>query len=539
MSRRVLAVWLVGLSAVAALPRAGRAEEGAVAATPSPRPRPRPFDLNELRVEGAELLGQAEVERAVYPFLGPGRTAEDVDAARAALEKVYFERGYQAVAVAIPPQKVKNGVVTLRVTEGKIGKLRVVGARWSSAARIEASAPSMAEGAVPNFKAITRDIVSLNQLADRRVTPALRAGAVPGTVDVDLTVEDRLPLHGTVEVNDRHGRDTTPIRTSATVRYDDLWQRGHSLSVTYQAAPSRPDDTQVWSASYLARLPEVPWLSLMAYGVKQDSDVSTVGSTNVVGRGEIAGLRAIATLPGGGTFFHSLTAGADYKRFQEELGSDAEQPVSYPITYWPITVQYGASWVNGATRTELGLGATLNVRQASSSARRFDDKRYNARGNFHYLRGDLARTQALPAGWSLRGKVSGQLSNQPLLGSEQFSAGGAETVRGYLESVAVGDSGGVATVEVRTPSLAGLWGKRGVTELTLHVFTDGGYLAVNDPGVEEHERQELCSAGAGMQLRLWDRVSGTVEVGVPLMADAGRATRRYEPRVGFRTVAEF
>ncbi len=62
----------------------------------------------------------------------------------------------------------------------------------------------------PNFGDVTKDIVSLNQWPDRRVTPALRAGVAPGTVDVDLNVEDKSPLHASLEVNNRQSPSTTP-----------------------------------------------------------------------------------------------------------------------------------------------------------------------------------------------------------------------------------------------------------------------------------------------------------------------------------------
>ena len=63
------------------------------------------------------------------------------------------------------------------------------------------------------------DIVSLNQWPDRRVTPALRAGVTPGTVDVDLNVEDKAPIHASLEVNNRQSPSTTASRVSATVHY--------------------------------------------------------------------------------------------------------------------------------------------------------------------------------------------------------------------------------------------------------------------------------------------------------------------------------
>ncbi len=275
------------------------------------------LDVNEYRIEGVHLLPQTIVEETVYPFLGPGRTTDDVEKARAALEKAYNAAGYQTVSVEVPPQHVRGGVVMLRVVEGTVGRLRVHGARFFSPDEIRAEAPSLAEGTTPNFHDVQRDIVALNQLPDRRVTPALRAGTTPGTVDVDLNVDDTLPLHASVEVNNRYSSDTTHTRLTATVHYDNLWQLGHSLSFTYQVAPERTSDAQVYSASYLARIPSVSWLSLLAYGVKQDSDVSTIGDINVAGRGEIAGARAIIALPYEDGFFHTFSFGADYKHFDQ------------------------------------------------------------------------------------------------------------------------------------------------------------------------------------------------------------------------------
>ena len=49
--------------------------------------------ITEYRVQGVKHLNRLEVESAVYPFLGPGRTTEDIEQARTALEKAYHDKG--------------------------------------------------------------------------------------------------------------------------------------------------------------------------------------------------------------------------------------------------------------------------------------------------------------------------------------------------------------------------------------------------------------------------------------------------------------
>jgi hemolysin activation/secretion protein len=489
----------------------------------------RILDIFEFRVEGAEHLSAMEVEAAVNPFLGPGRPLEDVERARLALEKAYSDKGYQSVSVATPPQTVRDGVVVLRATEGKVGRLRVRGSHWFSLSEIKSEAPSMAEGTVPNFNDIVADIAVLNQLPDRRITPALRAGALPGTIDVDLNVVDRLPLHGSVELNNRSSADTTRQRLSASLHYDNLWQLGHSLHLSMQLAPRRLRDGKVFSGSYLARFPGTPWLSLTVNGIIQDSDINTLGGTAVLGRGRIFGGRATFTLPGTASFFQTVTGGIDYKHFGKELPSD---PFAAPIVYWPLSVQYGASLSGESSQTQLSGTLTLNLRGLGSHDDAFDARRFKATGSFAALRADLSHTQELPWGMQLFGRAQGQYTGDALIPSEQLTAGGAESVRGYLEAQAAGDFGGMVTAEARSPPLARFGGNlRGL------LFLDGARIAIHDHLPEQKRVFILWSAGAGARARLFDRFLASFDLGIPLRSEG--TTQRFHPRGHFRIEGEF
>jgi hemolysin activation/secretion protein len=509
---------------------------GAGAAEVSAGASRRTLDILELRVEGVTALSPEQVDAALFPFLGRSRPLSDVEAARAALERAYSDAGFQSVAVAIPQQTVRNGVVTLAVTEPRIGRLRVRGARWFLPSEVRALAPSMAEGEVPNYEGMVRDLAALNLLPDRRVTPAIRQGRAPGTLDVDLDVQDRLPLHASVELNDRHGRDTTPLRSSAWVRYDNLWQLAHTLSVGVQLAPERYEDGRVYSISYTARFPDVPWLAVTGNWFDQGSDLSTLGGVNVVGRGRVVGLRLQVTLPATGAFFHVVSAGVDAKSFRErlELGSTA---LSSPVTYVPLVAQYAAAWTVEGSQTQLVGSVAANLRGLSSGPERFDAKRYQASGDFVVGRAEASRTDRLPLDLQTEVRVSGQYSPDPLVGSEQVGAGGAATVHGYLESEAVGDFGGYASLQLRSPSLAPLFGRRLLDEWRFHVFVEGAWVGIHHALPEQRREQTLSSVGAGTAAGLAGRVSGGLDVGVPLRSTA--TSGWLAPRLHFRLAAEF
>src|SRR5690606_36330817 len=136
-------------------------------------------------------------------------------------------------------------------------------------------------GQVPNYKQVPREIAAVNKSADRSITPALRAGDTPGTVDVDLSVEDQLPLHGSLELNDRNSSRTKRLRLSASVRYANLFQSEHSLSLQGQMTPQAPEESWIVSGSYVAPIQNTPF-TLVAYGVHSDSDVAAINSIGVI-----------------------------------------------------------------------------------------------------------------------------------------------------------------------------------------------------------------------------------------------------------------
>lgn len=559
----VLAVVVAIAFAPSALAEGGNAEKSAAGkptnasrapasadAQPPAKPEnaaPERFDIDEFRVDGADKLPQIDVEEAIYPFLGPNKNSGEVEKARAALEKSYHDRGLQTVSVAIPPQDVSNRVVVLKVTEGKIGRLRVTNSRFFDLQKIKRGAPSLKEGEVPNFNEVTKDIVALNQWPDRRVTPALRAGVTPGTVDVDLNVEDKFPLHGNIEYNNRQSPNTTPTRLNATVKYDNLWQLGHSLSFTYQVAPERKSDAEVFSGSYLARITD--WTSLLFYGVDSKSDVATIGGMNVVGPGQIFGGRVVMTLPAREQFFHSLSFGVDYKHFGQtvQLGTDS---FSTPITYYPLNATYGATWQGDASLTQFNVSVTGNIRGLGSEYEEFDAKRYNANSSFVHINADLSHTQDLLNGYQLFGRVKTQWSDGPLVSSEQFSLGGLDTVRGYFESAALGDNAAAATLEFRSPDI-GVWLQSNLKDETgqgqprfttfnewrLFAFVDWGTTRIYDPLEEQQSRFDMWSYGFGTKFRLFDRFTGMIAVATP-MIDQG-TTKKNSHSVLFSVGGDF
>ena len=482
------------------------------------------FDIFEYQVEKNTVLGTEAIERAVYPFMGEGRNIDDVEGARTALEQAYRDAGFGTVTVDIPPQKVADGVVRLDVVQGKVSRLRVVGSRYFSQDRILELVPGLAEGSVPNLGEVQKQLVAANTSPDARVTPLLRPGREPGTTEVDLQVQDEFPLHGGVEVNNGHAADTTQLRTSASLRYGNLFQLGHTIGMQVQISPEDTSQVKVFVGTY-----SLPWQggTLLLSAVKSDSSSFVGEDIGVFGSGKVIGARFVMPLASEKPteLQQSLTAGADWKSSTQNVGLNDGTSIYTPIHYLPFSLSYAATTFDAKGSTEYGAGIVFAVRDLGSRQQQFEDKRYLAHSDFSLLKFNLARTQKLPAETTLYAEVEGQFTGDPLVSNEQYVAGGIDSVRGYLESAAVGDIALRGTLEFRTPNFRPATSRLDL--LQFRTFFDTAWLRTLSPLPGTRSSYELSSYGLG--------VSARAKPGFTLRADLAWPMNSIGPTQAYQT----
>lgn len=533
------AVALAALALGAGLAAAQTAPANPAPANDAAAPQPQAVqlvDVLEYIVRGNTVLDARSIERAVTPYLGPRRTLQDIEAAREALTAAYQGKGYQSVHVDLPEQQVNNGLVFLQVTETRVGRVRVVGAEYHSPVEVRNQVPALAEGAVPDFNQAQAELAALNRGGQRQVMPLVRQGALPGTMDVDLKVEDSDPWRASLGLNNDHSADTEKLRLSASLGHDNLWQAGHSASISYFATPQDLDQTEVWSGSYTVPLRGSDW-ALEFSGYTSDSNVSTVGGTSVLGKGYAFGLKASYTVPDSGAWWHNFSVGVDFKNNKEalQLGNTADE---VPLQYAPITLAYSGYYQGDRLQYGLGLSLVAGTRTFlgwGSAWQEFNYKRYKASPSFHLTKADFNGSYSFGNDAQLGWRLSGQLTDAPLVSGEQIAAGGMNSVRGYLSAEATGDYGLVGSIEWRSPTIGWL-GER-VQGWRAYAFLDTGSLRLRSPLPEQEARFTLASVGVGTSLRVGQHLSARLDLGYPLRN--GPRTERHDPRLTFNVNASY
>ena len=457
------------------------------------------FDIFEYQVQGNSRLSDLAIEEAVTPFLGEQKTFNDVASARAELERAYHDAGYMTVIVTIPEQNVDQGVVALMVQEVTIDKLRVAGSEFHVPSIIKAHVSELAEGNVPNFTEMQKQLTAINRSTDLKVTPILRAGKTPGTVEAELDIEDQLPVHGNVELSNRQSPNTTSERLGLSLRYDNMFQSGQSLGLSAQISPQKIDEVKVLSGTYVIPVGD-EGEAYTFYAVRSRSSIANLANSpglGVLGNTDIFGARFTMPLPQLDGYSQVLSAGADYKRVKQSILSSTGN-VETPISYVPLVATYTGNFADQQRPTIIEATATMGVRGLlGNTDTAFLSKRsQGGSANYLVLRSDIQHTE--PVGkWSLFGKFEFQAASGPLVSNEQFTAGGAESVRGYLEGELAGDDALHGTLELRTPEFKPA-GATAIWSMTALAFYDAADLHTSYAQAPQLSTQSIHSAGVGM-----------------------------------------
>ncbi|SDF40486.1 Hemolysin activation/secretion protein [Duganella sp. OV458] len=511
---------LAGTVLAAAVASAWGADEGVIR-----------FEIARFEVKGNTLLPPAQVDALLAPFAGKQRDFGDVQRALELLEKVYHDNGYNVVTIELPEQELNGGVVTLRVVENKIGRVSVKDNRYFDEANIRRSLPALQEGRSPNLKAVSANLKQANENPAKQVTMKLQTGERNEEVDAVLEVKDESPwkIMGNV---DNTGTDPTgKTHVGVTLQNANLFNRDHVATLQYITSAEEPGRVKVYGAGY-----HIPLYgsgdSLDFYASYSNVDSGTVNAglfnLAVSGKGAVYGARYNQVLAKRGELESRLSYGVDVKAFKNSVQFEGTE-LGNDVTVHPVSISYQAS--TPIKQGDAGVQLTLlrNISGGSNGDQRaFTLARIHAKTDYTILRVGGSITRALENAWQLRAIVNGQYTRDALIPGEQFGAGGATSVRGFVEREIANDSGLSVNLEAYTPNLCA----RAGWNCRLLGFYDTAYVSRNKALPGELDNTTIASAGVGARFVLSTYVNLQLDYGH--VTKAGATTRADANRLHVR-----
>lgn len=476
--RRLSPFWLlalvsasfVSLQALAQTPDAGALQQElqrqapksqALPAPVKPAPKAQPKEaqpgdvkvtVQGFRIDGNQTLSEEEIKAALKTWLGKTVAFSELQKAADAVAGLYQSHG-KLSQVSVPPQKIKDGIVILKVLEAKLGAVNVDMPNGPSrfgedrARRYITDANRLSE--IINTRSVERSIYVLNETPGIAVTSQLEPGKNEGEVDIRLTLADTAPARGRLEANNNGSRSTGVAQRVAAFFFDGIGGIGDQLALSN--IKSQGSDYSLASYS----LP-VNTDGLRAGATASYLDYGNVGKfaypTNAgggFGRAKTIGLNISYPILRSPAANSNFTAGLDRKMYINKQQQSGDFTSDYRIDN--MVLGYSANqfddWMGGGVNQG---GVTLTKGHITFNAGNPSTYGRYTPTTFTKINLNISRNQQIvPDKTVLNVSISGQMASVDLDSAEKFYLGGPNGIRGYPGSQGGGSQGAMINIELQ------------------------------------------------------------------------------------------
>ncbi len=405
------------------------------------------FKLRDIRVEGAVVLKSADFRPLYADLLGKDITLSNILDVADAIEQKYRAMGYVLVRAYVPPQRVKDGIFTIKVSEGYVASASVEGSNRGTRAITEGYLQPVLADRPLEISTIERALLRSNDIPGATATGVLRPSATtPGASD--LIVTENQPLaEGGIAVDNRGSQFSGFWTLTGDAELNGLFGPDQ-FGATITTSPDQTDqisgqaryrraigDNGLIGSVIVTVAHGAPGSTLSQFGLLTDSWAVGPRFTYPIERSRAETI----SLEGGLTFQDSRE---NLDAFHTNLSHDQWQVFDIGVS-WLRNGLWGANW---AANIDLAQGLPF---LGGTDSHTPGLSRPDGLMDFTKIIG-VGRVQR-PLFGSLSAVVSvqGQLSSAPLITGEQIAFGGTQIGRGYDPGAITGDDGIGSAFELR------------------------------------------------------------------------------------------
>ena len=483
-----------------------------------PRPTDEEADLRvaiaQVIVEGMTIYGADTIADAIAPLVGEAIPVAAIDTARLAILRRYRDDGYALTAVSAIVEA--NGVLRIRVTEGRIAEVKLDGDIGPAGVQVLRFLRRLTAQPVIDTAALERALLLAGDVPGISLSAVLRPSASePGALTLVAQVS-RQALAGQVSADNRAFSSVGPEQLLGVFDANSFSEYGeHTQLQLYRTL----NGAQIFGQASIDSFIGDTGLRIRLYagrGVSRPTgsfrSIGYVGGTTLVGAELsyplIRSRRQTLNLLGN---FDLVNAAVD----QTGEGSrDNLRIVRLGLDY--VLSDFVLGNARGGI-SSLTLRASQGLSALGASPIDGPVSRPGQIPAFRKMSAELSRTQTLLQPWeganiALQGVIAGQYSRDVLPSAEKFFLGGTRLARGYYYGEVTGDNALAGTVELQfnTVNETDLFGTHSEWSSQLYGFYDWAQTWENLAG---EQGRRLRSTGIGLRLV----PSPRIEIGLELV----------------------
>jgi hemolysin activation/secretion protein len=483
------------------------------------------MSLNQVVIDGATVYTPDQLSALYAQYQGKQVSLAQIYQIADDLTVKYRNDGYILAKAVIPPQRIENGVVHIRVVEGYIIKVDYDGDTRGNQDILNQYAIEIQGDRPLRSDTLERYLLLINDL------PGVSAGSIlqpaanePGAANLTIIL-DQKPYEAYATLDNRGSKYIGELQDTAGARFNSLLGLFDQTRLQVASVPGKERELQFGDAEESIPIGlegttftvggtyahSRPAYTLEALDLESEDKTLDMAIAHPVIRSRAENLNLILD-------FDSRDSRSDIKSIipSENVYDDHLRVLRLTANYDTtddLLDREGTNQVSFEVHKGLdGLGASA----LPPDAQRVDDHLSRTDGNadFTKLTAELSRVQQLYDKFSMQVAATGQYSFTPLLVSEQFSLGGAQYLRSYDPSEFLGDSGYAVKAELRySDSIS----TGPIHSYQLYTYYDEGQVWNKEPQAGDPPNGLTAqSVGGGIRLTVTDYFSGYLEISKPI-----------------------
>jgi hemolysin activation/secretion protein len=487
------------------------------AAPPTTAPQPLPDNIpGTITVERFEIIGSTvfspeELAAVTAPFTKRPITFAELLQVQDAIAQFYIKQGYVTTGAFIPPQSLKNGVVTIEVIEGEVERIEVTGTRRLNSNYVRSRLARATQTPLQVNRLVeTLQLLQLNPLIEKLETE-LAAGSQTGTSVLRVKVVEAPSFSTVLRVDNGRSPSVGTLRRQVAINEANLFGSGDSLALAYSNTDgSNSLDEASYTIPINARNSTIRFSYSRSRNHVIEEPFDQVDIESNAQDYQITYRQPFIETP-----TQEFALGLSAVRRESDTSVLGE---GYPLSPGAneqgetriSAIRFFQEWINRGSREVLALRSQFSLGigalDATINEKPPDSRFFAWRGQAQYLRLLAPDTILL-----LRSDI--QLANQALVPIEQFGLGGIDSIRGYRQDALLSDNGLFASAELRVPILRiPEWN----SILQVAPFIEVG-TTWNSSGRANPDPNTLASAGLGLLWRTGDKFTARLDWGIPFI----------------------
>ena len=439
--------------------------------------RGKRFAVHSFRFVGNTAFPTMRLKQVVERYRDLELNLYQLNAAADAVTEFYRDRGYTLARAVVPPQKVEDGVVTLAVIEGRLGKVLFSGNKGYSETVLRRHTPNLKPGTLLTTDRLERSLLLLNDMPGLKVRSTLSPGAEFGDSDVLVKVEEK-PFNFSMNIDNAGRKETGEYRADVGVDFNNPLGYGDQLSVRGLVTDQQLLKYRRFGYSFPLNN---DGLRLAASYSEAKYDVAGVfAALGLSGSAETTELALQYPLERSRGRNRSLSLAYRHTTIKQEVFGIETSSIKMPLA------------VFGYQSNEVGEDASV-TNTSWQFASNFRRNSSGAEQDAQLLRIEFDGNYLMPLNrrWDIYLRANAMWSHDRLPDSERLSIGGPGSVRAYRAAEVRGDSGVQGTIELRRNfSVLG-------RPASANVFYDAGRAIYKAPGFSDGW-QDIQAAGVGL-----------------------------------------